>query len=424
MPTAVRSAVKSLIVAGLLAIVVVYHVGRFPVTQSGIDFPEFYCAAKIILSGGGHQLYDVHAQQRFQMRYTGRVGVIFNHPPFETLLYLPSALLPYTRGYLLWTIVSTLLLALAALLLTREAGIFRDSGMVIMLCFVFAPLQLDVMQGQDDGLLLLIYVLVYIALRRGRLFTAGAILALGLLKPQLVLPAFLILLIAQRRWKFCAGFAALAALLGLVSLAISGSAALLAYPSFVLSLSRVHLAGYHPGNMANGRGLISLLSLSSSWQALLLVGGSIALGWLGIHAFGIRVGDSTTAFNSGQRGTTSSAAFDLAFANLVMIALLVSYHLSPHDLTLLLIPMALIARHLREAGIRRDPIRIAMILLLLILFLPPLHIIALAYHTYAWIAIPVLVLCITATLELHRASRAERDVHIQHAVNVNAGSHT
>ncbi len=421
MPTAVRSAIKSLIVAGLLAIFIGYHVRRFPVTQTGIDFPEFYCSAKMVLSGAGHQLYDVHPQQHFQMLYTGRVGVMFNHPPFETLFYLPSALLPYARGYLLWTIVSTLLLALSAFFLNRKAGIFRDAGMLAMLFFVFAPLQLDLMQGQDDALLLLIYVLVYIGLRRGRTFTAGAILALGLFKPHLVLPVLLIGLISQRRSKFFAGFAVVAALLGLVSMGISGPAALAAYPRFVISLSRVHLAGYHPAAMANWRGLVSLLAVSSNSQMLLLVVGSLALGWLGIHVFALSIGD--WAFNSGQLGRSSNAAFDLVFANLVLVTLLVSYHLSPHDLTLLLIPIVLIARHLRQVGIRRDPTRIALAVLLVALFLPPLHVIALAYHTYAWLAVPILLLSIAVTLELHRASRAETD-RIQYVGNANLGSHT
>lgn len=423
MPTAVRSAVKSLIVTALLTIVVTYHVQRFPVTKNGIDFPAFYCAAKMVLSGAGPQLYDVHTQQLFHVKYAGGIGVLFNHPPFEVLPYLPAALLPYARGYLLWTVISIALLALGAFFLNRETGVFRDSGILIMLFLVFAPLQLDVMQGQDVALLMVVFVALYGALRRGRLFASGAMLALGLVKPHLVLPCFAILLIVRKSRRLFAGFASVAALLALVSVAIGGGSVFGAYPAFVLGLNRLRAVGYAPAAMANWRGLLSLLSLSSNWQVLLLVVGSLALGWLAVHVFALRVPDSRIAFNAGQHGASSNAAFDLAFSNLVLIAVLVSYHLSPHDLTLLLIPVVLIVRYLRHAGIHRDPVRIALVLLLLALFLPPLHVIALAYHTYAWLALPILLLCMTVALEVRRASRAET-AHIQYVGNAKLGPHT
>src|SRR5690348_12505543 len=153
MHSGVRTAFKTLIVAGLLLFSVAFHVRRFPVMKNGIDFPEFYCAAKMVLSGAGSQLYDIPAQQRFQMQYTGRVGVLFNHPPFETLFYVPTAWLSYQRGYLLWTIISAAILAAAAILLNREAHIFRDSGLLIMFFLVFAPVALNFLQGQDLSLL-------------------------------------------------------------------------------------------------------------------------------------------------------------------------------------------------------------------------------------------------------------------------------
>ena len=41
-------------------------------------------------------------------------------------------------------------------------------------------------------------------------------------------------------------------------------------------------------------------------------------------------------------GPNNKDEFDLAFANTVLFALLVSYHLNPHDLSLLLLPIALL----------------------------------------------------------------------------------
>jgi hypothetical protein len=351
----------------------------------------------MVLAGAGSQLYDISSQYRFQTQYTGRVGVLFNHPPFETLFYLPSALLSYERAYLLWTIISTLILALCAILLNREAHIIGDSGLLIMLFFVFAPVALNFLQGQDLCLLLLVYTLLYRGLRHDRMFEAGGVLALGLFKPHLVLPCFVILLVARRSWKFVLGFAAVGAILGGISLAISGWRALLAYPSFVISLSRVRLAGYAPASMANLRGLLSL-ALPESFALLVLVAGSIALLWIAII---------------GWKGSYSSAAqhfpdarFDLAFANTVIVALLVGYHLSPHDLTLLLLPIALLFLYLRRMPLRGSLLRIFCTALVVILFLPPLYVLALAQHAYAWLALPMIMLCAILWLEVRRSSAA------------------
>jgi len=39
----------------------------------------------MVREGFGRQLYDFHAQEKFQIRYAGRIGEYYIHPPFETL---------------------------------------------------------------------------------------------------------------------------------------------------------------------------------------------------------------------------------------------------------------------------------------------------------------------------------------------------
>ena len=385
----VRTAVKSAIVVAVLAFNVFYYTSTFSARKNGIDFPQFYCAAKMVLAGQGHGLYDIALQQQFQARYTGRLGVIFNHPPFETLLYAPAASLDYSAGYLLWSVVGTLLIAGAMYLLNRSARVFADAGPLVMLAFVYAPVTLDLLQGQDAAILLLIYAIVYVTLRENKEFAAGCALAAGVFKPQLVLPFLVIVLLARKSWKFLQGFAAVALLLGLVSMAVSGWHALLRYPSFVLSLTQVGLAGYHPREMANWRGLLSLVVSASARQVALLITGSLALVWCALHSWSDWKSESSTA----SRAAISARAFDLAFSNTMVVTLLVSYHVSPHDLTLLLIPIALSVRYLRQGGMGRDPVRLLLALLLLALFLPPLYVITLALKSYALMSIPMLLFC-------------------------------
>jgi hypothetical protein len=83
--------------------------------------------------------------------------------------------------------------------------------------------------------------------------------------------------------------------------------------------------------------------------------------------------------------------FDLAFANTVLFALLVSYHLNPHDLSLLLLPLALLLRDAAGSTLTKSS-RLWIIALSALLFLPPLHLLALREHAYALVSIPLIAL--------------------------------
>jgi hypothetical protein len=91
--------------------------------------------------------------------------------------------------------------------------------------------------------------------------------------------------------------------------------------------------------------------------------------------------------------------FDLAFANTVLFALLVSYHLNPHDLALLLLSILLLL-HCARVQTQRPPrpARWMTSSLLGILFLPPLHLWALTARAYNIVGIPVFLLFLTSAV--------------------------
>jgi len=72
----------------MLAGIVYYFAHNFAERAQGTDFADRYAAARMVREGYGHQLYDFHLQEQFQIRYAGRVGEYYIHPPFETLLFL------------------------------------------------------------------------------------------------------------------------------------------------------------------------------------------------------------------------------------------------------------------------------------------------------------------------------------------------
>jgi hypothetical protein len=95
---------------------------------------------------------------------------------------------------------------------------------------------------------------------------------------------------------------------------------------------------------------------------------------------------------------TRQDEFDRAFAYAVLFALLVSYHLNPHDLSLLLLPISLLLHH-TLARPRRElhPADRITLALLAILFLPPLHVWTLRADACALVAVPLLLLFLTSS---------------------------
>jgi hypothetical protein len=184
------------------------------------------------------------------------------------------------------------------------------------------------LQGQDAILLLLLYTLAFICMKRNRDASAGSWLALGLFKPHLVLP-FLFLLLVQRKTRVLYGFLPIAAGLALVSFGIVGREGIVAYPHYVLHLEDTMARGaILPSDMPNLRGVLYLLLDGDSYRsavALASSGGVILLAaW--------------------QLGTSvDQRCFDLKFSLAAVVTILVSYHAMEYDLSMLMLPILLLA---------------------------------------------------------------------------------
>jgi hypothetical protein len=141
--------------------------------------------------------------------------------------------------------------------------------------------------------------------------------------------------------------------------------------------------------MANLRGLVSVSGIANDAVArLVLIGiGSVWVVWRAWRPLS---------------GSNSTGATNLAFGNFVLAAILVSYHLSPSDLCIALLPIGLFSQYLAEhTGIPRWA-QLTLLLSQVILFLPPLHLIALAWHLYVCLIIPILVMFLLTSAEIFR----------------------
>jgi hypothetical protein len=179
------------------------------------DWPAFATGARLIVSDPG-RLYDLAVQQRVEREITGgRVlvtpgiqGILpFLAPAWVALLAVPFDLLGANVGGRLWVLFGLGCLLAGLYLATRSP---RRAPAAILPAFASVPTALMMLNAQLDGLVAL-GIGAAIALWPRR-YIAGFALGLTLVKPQLVLPLGVAIIVA-REWKVLVGWAASGAVL-------------------------------------------------------------------------------------------------------------------------------------------------------------------------------------------------------------------
>src|SRR5256886_4424158 len=161
------------------------------------------------------------------------------------MFYLPFAAASPQHAYMLWSLLNLALLIAIARSLEHYAFTQVSWQALLGLFLVFAPVLLNLLQGQDSVLLLFFVAMSFVALTRGNEFLAGCLLGCGLFKFHLILPLALILAV-NRTKRFLLGFLLLAVVLILISVAICGPGFLIAYPRFLLPFPSLPFSAFHP----------------------------------------------------------------------------------------------------------------------------------------------------------------------------------
>ncbi len=313
----------------------------------GTDFLSFYTAGHFLVSGDGALLYDFSAQTAFQdglgARAQQRILFPFVNPPFAALLYAPYAFFAYFPALVLWWLTGLACLTAALALMRRELGAAGHRlARWLAVALAFFPTILWAMHGQNSPVSLLLTTGAFVALRRRKDGVAGILMGCQAYKPQLAI-APVVALVAARRWR--ALVAGAAAALGWVAAGtLLFPEATSAYRAFAPQLPNLLRQSPKAWGIHSFFGA-SFLALDSWWPfgatgvtAILTVAALFGLGYVWVR-LGWRPG---------------TRAWDLAMAGTFAMALLVSPHLFTYDLTLLLLPLAIVWAHTRRAGGARD----------------------------------------------------------------------
>jgi multisubunit Na+/H+ antiporter MnhF subunit len=262
------------------------------------------------------------------------------HPPAMSLLLIPFvASLSIRHAYLVCSALSLACLLFSVVLLLKNLPIARDNRS--QLAFLFAILgwfQLGVMLrlGQTGVLLGFLLTLAWYFLRREKPLAAGV--AVSLAVALKLFPAFLFpfLFLRQRR-AFWAAVVATAAFLGGTA-AVVGRANLAAYAQ-VTRFVEDYYRGY-PGNLSLLSWLVTLTGTLNRHSHvpdvlffLLMAAIVVALAWVITR----------------PSGADAVLALDLEYAIFVALLPILSPVAWDHYLTLLLLPMMVLATHLAQS---------------------------------------------------------------------------
>jgi hypothetical protein len=288
------------------------------------DFTAFYGGGLMVRYGQTASLY--HLQTEFQLRHQVAPGILipnaapYIHPPFEALLFVPLTWLGYQSAYALWSFLSICLLAWSLQVLRKTyVEISRLNPFFVFLAAAgWLPVARVLIQGQDSFVFLLVMMYSLSYSEADRDIAAGAILAAGLFRFQLVLPMAFIL--AARRWRLLLGFLPAAAGLAALSAWMVGREGLMEYVNLLFRMEKTETPQAIIATMPNLRGLVALLSGGEGRLALVITA-ILSAAVMGIALWQVR---------------RPNTPMRLVFAVASVAAILVSFHTFSYDLTLLL----------------------------------------------------------------------------------------
>lgn len=301
------------------------------------DFLSFYAAGWLVRTGRGASLYDpVTIEWAERLLFPGEFerAIGFPLPVFVAWVFAPFSALPFTVAFFLWMAVGAVLLGLVLWLLTSELrGAPRSSRLVFVLCSALAlPTLAAIVFGQVDPLVVAALVAGYKLWRSGRSPAAGAVLAVGAVKPHLLM-GVLLLFVVRRDWKALASLGGLAALLLIVPALLTSPEALVGNVRLLMSYPSTHdQLAVNPEVMPNWRGFV--VSLTGRNDVALWLPGLAALALACLALAMPRWG-----------GAQTPRELDRAYSLAVLLPLMASPHLHTQSLVLLMVPGALAVKN-------------------------------------------------------------------------------
>jgi hypothetical protein len=185
-----------------------HHVPKCSTDNCVADFVTFYAAAQLIWDDR-QSLYDLDRQQAYQNRIAPVEKVLpFVYPPITAAFLAPLALFNFSTAFLIMTLLNLLLIGQSLRLLIRGLNLSTDQSHWLLL-FTLCSYAVHgvVFYGQTSAIVLFFLTHHVLAQRQAERPVAGVWAGLLCIKPQYLAIPHLIMLVRQRWREFFVGAA-------------------------------------------------------------------------------------------------------------------------------------------------------------------------------------------------------------------------
>jgi alpha-1,2-mannosyltransferase len=277
------------------------------------DFGKFYYSARAYLDG--RDMYGPTPATAIPVG-GGQTKEFWNlNPPHFHLLILPLAMLPPTGALALWFAASAFCLTMSVLLIARELGVQwtpRKALIAAILAIVPSSTGMVVLTGQVTFVLMLPMTLAWIHARRGKWSEAAVYLGLAAsVKPFLGI--FLVHFLLRRQIRAAVLMTTIGIVAALAGLAVFGPGAYRSWLGVATSVDWLW------GPMNGSLGALIARAFGGSVAFVPLVDARDL-----IPAATVVVSAAVAAFGIWRFSLSPATGEDVAFAGLIMTALLVS----------------------------------------------------------------------------------------------------
>ena len=317
------------------------------------DFPQFYAGARLVWQSPA-ALYDPAKQLEIQKSIDPRIGEIlpYTYPPVTAVLLIPLGWLPFPLAYAAMTALNILLLTVSIRLLIAKLHLTKDqSTWLILSALCNFGVHSVLLQGQISLVVLLLLATFAVAAQDRRQMGAGLSSGLIFIKPQLQVAPFLVLL-GRRMWTALAIASTTVIALMIVSVMLVGWAGIEQYFSLIgtyLTIERGY--GSYPEAMHNLRALAQY-AVPFPWSR-----------YFGLTLAGCVV---AAAFLLNRPLCSDPRMIALQWIGNFVAGVLITPHLYPHDLAILIVPTAFAVK------LYGDPVPARLVLVLIAMGFYPL----------------------------------------------------
>jgi hypothetical protein len=289
----------------------------------GGDFHHFYVLGQLAREGRGEALYEPAVQSStVASAVSPRLKSWFPRPtygPQVALAFAPFAMLPFVPAVTLFLVLSLAAYIGCVAALGRYFPVARADPRLLWLVALANPALWFLLRfGQNAAIALVCLTAGFVALQRGRPWLAGFAIGGLFYKPQMGVVFGIVWLLA-REWRLVGG-ALISILLQLaIGWAYFGTATMLRYGDAAVQLL-VDRTGAEPipQHLHSVRGFLALLLPHARLETALFLATCGVLVWAAYRAW------------------TATAPLPMRFAQLVLVSVLASLHLTVYDLVILL----------------------------------------------------------------------------------------